>query len=225
MSIEVIKIETGYAVKFPFELKDNFRSVFKTAKWNPVKKQWEVGVRSYKKLSEWAEVAEGVSIAIDAEKELQENEADLFAAKAQLQTMKDSVLKRISDADPIEKILQMLNSVKDEIEIVKEEQKQAEKVIFEKRAQIHKLVAGVVNLGLVETMKSKMSAMHRSVGDRGTFDSYQDTIREERDKLRKIGFTSRGLDYLSSVNYNQPERDNIAKCPDILLISKYKPED
>lgn len=48
--INISKIENGFAIKFPFDLKDNFRSNFKSAKWNAAEKQWEVGSRSGKKL-------------------------------------------------------------------------------------------------------------------------------------------------------------------------------
>jgi hypothetical protein len=35
-------ISGNLSIKFPFDLKDAFRSLFKTAKWNPAAKAWEV---------------------------------------------------------------------------------------------------------------------------------------------------------------------------------------
>jgi hypothetical protein len=45
-SIEIIKLENGWAVKFPYDLKDDFRRLFKSAKWNSEQKRWELGKNS-----------------------------------------------------------------------------------------------------------------------------------------------------------------------------------
>ena len=55
--IEIKKKGNGFAIKFPFALKDAFRASFKSAKWNPDEKQWEVGTDGEARLRQWAEAA------------------------------------------------------------------------------------------------------------------------------------------------------------------------
>lgn len=64
----------------------------------------------------------------------------------------------------------------------------------------------------------QMSYLHREVGERDKFDAYHNVIKQERDKLRNLSFITRALEYLSSINYNKPERDRISGCSDILDI-------
>lgn len=220
MAIEVKEIETGYAVKFPFELKDNFKSVFKTAKWNPIAKQWEVGKRFYKKLVEWTEAAQGFDAELEKSKEIEEAEADLFAAKAQIQTLKDTIVARRKSAEQVKALFDELQQARSEIDELKAEVQHEEAEALKTRSQLQKFLDGVIDFKAINDAKAQMVKLHRSVGNRHLFDEQQNIIRAERDKLRKVGFESLGLNNLCRVNYNRPDRDNIAHCGDILAITR-----
>jgi hypothetical protein len=74
--MNIVKTEVGFAIHFPFALKDSFRKVFPSAKWNLALKRWEMGPRSEKRLRQWAaEVSPVVTeLASLDEKELTEKE-------------------------------------------------------------------------------------------------------------------------------------------------------
>ncbi|ENX58813.1 MULTISPECIES: hypothetical protein [Acinetobacter] len=225
MTIEVKKIESGYAVKFPFELKDNFKSVFKTAKWNPIAKQWEVGPRSFKKLTEWTESAEQVDAEIEKSKEVEEAEADLFSAKAELETIKNSITAKRKTHQEWQVILDELKTVKESIEIAKADRKAEEDEILKTRSQIQNFLNGVIDFDRIQKAKSEMSNLHRKVGERAKFDAQRSIIKEECEKLRNVGFISPALEYLASINYNRPDRDRISDCPDVLNIRPLKQDE
>ncbi|NDX19750.1 DUF2333 family protein [Acinetobacter baumannii] len=225
MTIEVKKIETGYAVKFPFELKDNFKSVFKTAKWNPILKQWEVGPRSYKKLVEWTEIAEQVDEELMRAKEQEETDADLFSAKAELETIKNSIVAKQKTQAEWQSTLDELAQYRLEIEKAKAERVAAENEILKTRAQVQQFLDGVIDFKRIQEAKTQMSYLHRKVGERSKFDAQQDIILDELKKLRNVGFNSPALQYLASLNYNRPDRDKIADCPDMLVIHPYSKDE
>ena len=61
----ITKTSSGFSAKFAFELKDAFKAAFPSAKWDSDERCWKVGVRSEKRLIQFAEEIKAAEMAIE----------------------------------------------------------------------------------------------------------------------------------------------------------------
>lgn len=151
--IKVVELQKGFGVYLPYELKDNFKSVFKTAKWNPREKYWEVGPRAKKKLDEWIVTAKEVGVAIEAKKQAEEANADIETVKQELEQQKLDLLRDIENLKSVtvDDVLANLNA---EIESLKRElakQRELTKQLIDNNAEIKSAKAQI------ETIEQQLS--------------------------------------------------------------------
>ncbi|MFT0211824.1 hypothetical protein VQ643_04310 [Pseudomonas sp. F1_0610] len=212
-TIKVIKIETGYQVFFPFELKDNFRSIFKSAKWNPMAKCWEVGTRSKTRLENWVEAVQSTADAIvtNAEEEaaarISENE--LFAIEQEMKEIQKTLALAKEIRANAEKTKEFLEPAKAELEAAKAELVAAKKEAVSALNEAKAFVSKVIDVEAVTAAHQAMCKNHGEVGSqaREAFNSACWVMREQNDKLKELGFYSPALDALYHMNFNRPQRD------------------
>lgn len=231
--IQAEKIDSGFAVKCPFDLKDQFRKNFPSAKWNSTHRRWEVGPRSGKRLEQWvAEVnGSGVIEEIEHRDEVELQEQELRDLRTQLASLKSNIHRQAelaTSAVDIKTVLSQarsdLESAKTELRTVSERAKAAEKAAQSERETVTALLNQTLNLDAVLDAQKTMARYADQVGARARqeYDRAQAVIAAEHNKLKKAGFRSAGLGALASANFNRPDRDHpkFVRLDDIMKVTK-----
>ena len=114
MSIKIEKTETGFSIRFPYELKDQFRDTFPSAKWNPHTKAWTVGPRSGRRLEQWVEAVQksGVVDDIETRDERDLAEKELGKLQEELTRIRDAISDQHKRKESAEEIREAMESTK-----------------------------------------------------------------------------------------------------------------
>jgi DNA repair exonuclease SbcCD ATPase subunit len=212
--LEIINLENGFAVQFPFELKDNFRNTFKTAKWNPLHKRWEVGPRSGKRLQQWIDAVQETAKCVEEAKEI---EAEMDLADEELERIKRELSQISKSRQEITESFKKVQQSKELLADKKEELAQAkqdlaaEKSALEKeKIELKNFLSSIFNLSAAHQAERDIGRSIKGVGsiNRNKFDEAQAAIQDARTKLKNKGFKLEALDYLWHANFNRPDRDH-----------------
>lgn len=210
MTIEIIEIEKGYAVKFPFDLKGNFKSVFKSAKWNPDLKRWELGPRSKKRLEQWAQLSAPAAEDIEAAESAELDAKELAELEAEIDTMRAAIYNARKEKATFEAARAKLDNARDELANAKREL-EAEKAAREDQyLQAKALIENACDVNAIfdAHMTMKANAEKVGTGPRESFKRAKKQLADQQAKLHAIGFRSVGISALLDANFNRPDRDN-----------------
>jgi DNA repair exonuclease SbcCD ATPase subunit len=224
--MEIIELDKGWGIKFRFELKDSFREVFPTAKWNPVSRQWEMGVRAKKNFEAWAsevQTAEAALVELEKEKEAAEwSESEIEKIKASIAQVIAETSKSKAALPKQEALMavrtELLERLKElEPQLSKERARvaSAKKSAQQSEARIRQKMEGIVDFAAIEAAFRKMQWAHRGVGSthRRAFEEAQAVINEQIENLAEAGWGNVGLNWASNANFNRPERDGLNRMP------------
>lgn len=227
--IQVIKRGEGFAVKFPFALKDSFKSAFPSAKWNPDAKQWEVGSRLKKRLDTWVEEAEAAAASAAANEEAGLIAEELSKVKNELARLQ----KDIGNLDALKAKIQESRSALEEargaLKAAETRKQQAEQETASEKARVDELLASVFDVAAVKqaarTMAANMVPADRNKKSR--FEEARKVAGDARRKLMDAGFTLVALGKLAGANVNRPDRDHPSKIleSDWYDLRSYTPDD
>lgn len=239
-AVEIIisEVDGGFEAQFPFELNDQFRGDFPSAKWVADKKAWKVGPRSGKRLAQWKE-------SIDASGFLQKmaelEEKDLTQADTQrLQQQLEDLAEALEAARGRKKSLETLKEAmlrsselvdakRAELKALAEDNARLEKETQAQMASVEATLRAAVNLDKVLSAKTKMARVAGKVGRQAKdeFAEGQAVISKELAQLKAHGFLSVGLCMLAGANFNRPDRDhpNFATMEKILELRPYTPDE
>jgi hypothetical protein len=218
MTIDIEKTSTGFAVKFPYELKDDFRRAFRSAKWNPNEKRWQVGPRSRKRLEQWVEVVRNSGVLEDLEAH---ESADL--AEEEVQRLQSEILQIQKQLDGAAKAARRANEARDralsmkaelaerkaDLQPFQEARAQAEKERDSARSEVMSEVATLADVEEIDRLRAGMKSEWRAqkAVNRQRFEEKQGMLRQIRDDLRAADIESRALNLAVGANYNRPDRD------------------
>ena len=244
MSIEYKECDGGFEVKVPYDLKDIFKSVFKTAKWQNGSKTWFVsGKTAEKRLKGLVENTEGAVQKFEEAKqkndeaELKDKELRDINEKIEAVTRSlNCQTKFIGDLDNLEKILseklallaeseEKLEAGKAEVEQKEAEVEQKEAEVEQKEAEVQskldaidQKLSGVLDYGEIEKAQRKMiygrENFRREIWNEGV-----SIIDKQRNRLKEVGLQSYQLNVLSGDNYNRAGR-NDRDDPRLVDVSK-----
>ncbi len=215
--IKLIKLAKGFAVKFPFDLKDKFREAFRSAKWNPSEKQWEVGPRSKTRLEQWiAEVNDSGAVeAILARDERDMTTEEVKEFRAQL----DEINGRIGSVEAALEVIEankretgelLLKIVRmgSKLDEISKQRRVAQEAADKIKEDINAEVSKVVNLGEINHARNEMLKNWRPKADaKGKFNEMQANLKENLAKLNEAGLHSKELWLAVVANHNRPDRD------------------
>lgn len=210
MSISVEKTATGFAVKFPFELKDNFKEVFRSAKWNPAGKCWEVGVRSQAKLNQWVEAVTPAVEDIEAAESEELTAAELARLQAEIANVRADIAKNRREKEQYGNTAAALIAAQEDLAKATVELSLEKSEKSAKAEEAREIVSRICDLNAVYEAKRTMIMNHGKVGSkhREAFNDACSVIGAQHKKLLDMGFRSAGLSELHGCNFNRPERDN-----------------
>ncbi|MFK4751453.1 hypothetical protein [Oceanobacter antarcticus] len=211
MTIKIEKISNGFACYFPFELKDSFKAIFKSAKWNASARRWEVGSRSGKRLEQWAELAEPAAKEIEDAEEAELNAKELAEIEAEIAKFRIARAKLQQTKSSYENTIEALGAAKTELAEAKKVLQAEIKEVKQRGEEARKLLANVCDMGKIELARETLIKHHGSVGSnaREVFKDAQAIVKDQIDKLASAGFKSSGLNILYWANFNRPDRDRV----------------
>lgn len=237
MTVKTEQTSSGFSVKFPFELKDQFRTAFPSAKWNATLKQWEVGPRSGKRLEQWviAVQASGVVEEIEGRDEQDMQAKELAALQSELDRVRTAISaerqRKASAEETQAKMEESLELLKQEQKKLAEEKAVADASVEQAQQATNAAKATLesyVDLKAIYAARDKMSRVTGKVGRqaREQWDDAQSIIRREREKLLAAGLISYGINALAFANHNRPDRDNpmAVTMEKVLTLKKVEPE-
>lgn len=215
--MKITTIPTGFAIEFPFALKDVFRSAFPSSKWNAGAKRWEVGSRSGKRLEQWVVEAQGAANAAEEldqksfeEKELENLRTDLAkieeTTKRQISRHADSVER----AEAMAKVSAEIKAATEKLNAVRADVKAAEKAEVDEKQSIDDLLTGVIDIRGIKAhadiMARNMIPSNRQAKER--FEEANCFIRKQREALVAAGWRCTAIEKLATANVNRPDRDH-----------------
>jgi len=217
-SIQLVKLASGAAVKFPFEMKNQFRSNFKSAKWNATEKQWEVGPRSIKRLQNWIDEVNGSGIveelATRDEREMNDREIKQLRAKLKEISLniehKARSLEELEDAKrEIAEAKEALKAKREEFAAIKAKRDEVADKVDAERINVQALVEDVVSLDEIEEARREMRKNMKIAKAYASskYDEAADRLREIRDRLEAAGLECEAINKALSANRNRPDRD------------------
>lgn len=229
MTITVTPTAAGFAVKFPFALKDQFKRVFPSARWDGDGRAWIVGPRSKARLEQWVAAAGEAAQAADAAETAALTEAELAEVRAQLTTLRSEIESVRCGERALTRTRELLDAERAKLadaQAEAEEAKRARKAAF---AGAKALLSGVIDIDAVIALARTMAANHKPADRqaKARFSEAQDACVVQRDRLRAAGFESRGLNFLVRANINRPDRDQVSSFnPGWLFdLHPYAPEE
>lgn len=216
-AIQIIPMPSGgAAVKFPYQLKDQFRKDFPSAKWNAAEKQWEVSARSIERLQQFAETLEALAqtvLDVDAYKYDEKKLAEMAAKAARAeQHLKDELAKKASAEQRVER----LRAARVHIEALQEKIDEAAAARADATAaadaelkRMHDAVSGIVDIEEVEKLRCEMRAGMKSRTAAGgrQFDEAEERLREILSNIRMAGIECEQIRQAVCANKNRPDRD------------------
>lgn len=218
--IKKIQTSEGFKVFFPFELKDTFKKTFKTAKWNPSEKCWEVGPKSGKKLDQWIELAQPAVDDISSVDEAELSEAELIELQAQITEVRAQTAKVKAAVSTLAAAVDLLREAQADL---KKAQAELDAAKQEQTAQMRlakETLGAIIDINAVCLAHTTMMRCGR-VGSaaREKWDNAQAVLKVAREQLKTAGFVSQGIDTLYYLNFNRADRD---KPQDVWLDDIYK---
>lgn len=216
--IKVTKTGSAISIALPFELKDAFRSVFKTAKWSPAEKVWVISSRSEKRLNEWinrihaSSVLDQLSSSDQAEmnaKEIRQLENDIERIKAAAASARANARASIEAAGELSKIREDLDAAKADRDAAVAEQKAAQEQLDAVRRSVNEIVETVVSIAEIEKLRKGMwfDMKRPKAVNKKWFNEKQGQLEEILEKLENAGIGCDALTDAVNVNFNRPDRD------------------
>ena len=206
-------------VEFPIQLKDSFKSTFRTAKWNAGSRTWYVSSRSRAKLEAWIKAAEESGALMTAEDfdamDVTERDAERMATEfAALKKSIEIERKRFTGIEEKRKanaeMLEHLAKLRADLDLAAAQTKAAAEAEKAETASIEAVVASIVSMSSIRSAHSQMireaKAGATSKG-RDRFDAHTEVIWTALCKLRENGIDSEQMRILANANYNRKHKD------------------
>lgn len=208
------------SVTVPYAVKDNFKSFFKTAKWNPVSRAWEVKntKANLNKLEQFQDslIASGADEAVRDLDEAEATEAELAKLLEELKETKEQISLKVSVLMDEQKLAERLSSAKTKLTNAVAELSKAKRELEEARASNREALQEVLSQYSLEGMtinqviKAACRA-HSGVGqkNRDEFNHYTSWLWKVAEEiLEKTGIRFQVLFECGNANFNRPDRDN-----------------
>ena len=235
MTITYSSNESGFLVKVPFDLKDIFKAVFKTAKWDSLSKAWQVGVRAEKKIQQFiADTATAQADAAALEQAQAEQDAieydtrklneELAKAKAAISAKRESLKNTKALKVALEEAKAALATTKTELNEVAEELATEKASAATQKEEIKQMLSSIIDLNRVFELKRVLEQNHvpsdRTKKQR--FAAAQDELLKMFRALQAAGLESAGIWEMYQANINRPDRDSVRNMSDdrVYLITK-----
>lgn len=223
-AIDIKKIEGGFAIKFPKPLLEAFKLVFKSARWNPLAVQWEVGPRTGKRLEQWAKEVKEAAEALAAAEEAEMAAQELLALREEIARVKMAINSLVEEKEKLATIRAMLDEEKATIALINSEKEKADESLKEEKRAVIARLKEMCDLEAVRQACIAMSKTH-DPSDRvkkARFKEAQQIAVREREILAKAGWGCEAVTYVATANINRPDRDGMKDMPRGAWLNVYR---
>ena len=114
--ITFVQTREGFNVKVPYEIKDDFKSAFKTATWSKYKKVWKVDNIARKKLEEFNEK---FNKKVEENEQQDKTDDQILLTGKEIETINASLAKTIERLDSISEKINKIEMVKELLDATK----------------------------------------------------------------------------------------------------------
>lgn len=214
------KEKTMY-VAVPFHIKDSFKELFKTAKWDGFSKKWTLNIKHEKNLQLFIQESKDALQTLE-HKELLEDEK--IATELSISRIKDSLKIYDADLELYKKFLAIVKEKREELEKFKKLETEKKEEHSKLKAEVTQELSNIIDLEEVRTLQDAMCNAFHSVKtfNREKYEDAQERLKEISKTLASVGLRSDGINELAYMNWNRKDRDNPADITfnDICNISK-----
>lgn len=217
MSVEIQKSQDGASVQFPYELKDQFRKDFPSAKWDPKGKQWTVGSRSIKRLEDWVEKVKDSGVL----EELQaRDEADL--TRKEIEELSDSLEKIRAEAaserrkaeaaaqskQDYDVLLRNLDMARADLSASRMARESEEAEAEASQEEIESRISYITTRSKIEDLRKVMLRNYIPKSHaRRSFEEAQKELGQIHHQLREIGVHCAAVIAAVNAKHSRPDRD------------------
>lgn len=213
--LRIEEIEKGFAlVNLPFELKDSFKKVFKTAKWDSLKKYWTVGVRSEKRLKEFVlQIQDELVLLYDlkeAEDEKNLNDITISKLRSELDVLKKQINDRKNELLKLNGVEEVIEKYKDNIIQLQEEKQKLDLILQQKKTESITIFNSIIDVEKIRESFRIMKYNFKKVCVENKREYYVAIYKmeEEANKLNEKGLSSPVLEKFRKFNWNRKDKFN-----------------
>ena len=214
------KKEGEIRVTVPYVLKDDFKSKFRTAKWESVNKVWIISSKSEKRLISYiAAVAVNEQAIEDLEQaeltlaEIEETVAELKRIQSEAAAIQKEIIRLKEKHGELSELRNEFQKEFSNAEELKKEREVAKVSVATERAFIDEQLNKFFDLNEVKAAAEKVRRLHNQVGNREGFIAAKQPIRKAMEALEAEGLRLLALNYIDEARYNRPDKDGIDKMP------------
>ena len=213
-----ISVRDGRNISFPFELKDSFRSIFKSAKWNPQYKEWRVAKGAEERLADWVREIENSGVLQDME--LQEtarlSELEIQALSVEIQQLKAKIASEQVSVQSVDHKTEQARKLRAEIGELGDrfctQQKVRAEALERKASATAEIMEILGTVADVDKIESLLRGMRKDwyflkAVNKGRFEQKQEHLEEIRVDLESAGIRAEAIDLAVEANFNRPDRD------------------
>lgn len=206
------------SIKIDFNIKNLFKSNFKTAKWDNYNKIWTLNnsTRTINKLTKWleevSEVAKELEIAEATAQEIEFSEKELVELKREINKMKEDIVSLQNSKEELAEVNNDIENSKVKIEALKVELAEAQAEKDNEAKSVEEFVDSLIDTSKLENISDTISSYASKAFLRAT---EKDDLREELRYtheavkiLEKAGYVSRNVSRLSNTTLSRLDRDN-----------------
>ena len=177
--MEIIAREEGKTllISFPFDLKDAFKEIFKTAKWNPERRHWCVSNSkiNHNKLQIFREKSQQALGALRALEDQEATEEELAKLESRLVDIESKTMAAIKSQQEFQVTLERIIELKAKIEHAKPELINAQKAADEAEAAVKRIILEQLKKYNIDSLIGRLIHIRK-----------QDTLSENRKKFASI---------------------------------------
>jgi len=203
LKIELITIENGAAVQFPFEIKDLFRKHVPSAKWNSAEKRWEVGPRSVARLQSWIDMTNKSGVldvlaaretAVIEGKAAEKLAADFAELKAELELTNREIAAAKAAKEQSEEVLSKIAEKRAELDTAKAELATEKTAADGAKSSVENAISDIADVAEIAKLRGEMLRnLSKRADNSMRFDRAQERLKEIRKALRNAGFDALAL--------------------------------
>lgn len=207
--IQVTRTSNGAKIKFPFDLKDNFRAAFKSAKWDPVQKMWKVGPRSIKRLEQWVKTVQDAADEIATHDEREFAMRDLEALAREVSDIAERRAAQMQFAAELKETLILIEAARVELAEMKAAYMEEQAAIADMREQIEAAVRDHCDLEKMKAARTKMAVVMpiRKAKATEEYNESKSIVLAEYERAKAAGFYSDAIELALRANKYRPDRD------------------
>ncbi|WP_271007079.1 hypothetical protein [Pseudomonas aeruginosa] len=215
--MEIIAREEGKTllVSFPFDLKDAFKEIFKTAKWNPERRSWCVSNSkiNHNKLEVFREKSQQALGALRALEDQEATKEELAKLEARLVDIESKAMAAIKSQQEFQVKLERIIELKAKIEHANTELINAQKADDEAKTAVNKIIQDQVKKYDIDALIGRLIHIRKQYSlseHRKKFGSIQNDLLDAHDKiLNTTGIDLKALQELYDEDYRKTNAQNL----------------